>query len=95
MWRSWPRCGRGERWHTGRIAENKKVAGNIVLQVKVAARTHMGQISQEVYLIKICFFSLNFGQSILENDRLRRLEFFTIVLLSQSTTSILNIWNPT
>ena len=44
---------------------------------------HMGKISEEVYLVKICLFYSKFGQSVLENSPLWRLNFFTPVLVSQ------------
>ena len=36
---------------------------------------HMGQIYQEVYLVKMCLLFSKFGQSLLENGQLSRLKF--------------------
>ena len=46
----------------------------------------MGQISQEVYLVKICHFFSKFGQSVLENGRLWRLKSFPPVLVKLMAT---------
>ena len=38
-------------------------------------KVQLGQISQEVYLVKICLLFSKFGQSLLENGQLSRLKF--------------------
>ena len=60
----------------------------------LASYNIMGQIYQEVYLVKICHFFSKFEPSILENGRLWRLKFPPPVLVSQSSTSRHIIWDP-
>ena len=46
----------------------------------------MGHSVLEGYLVKICPFFLNFDKSVLKSGGLWRLKFFTIFLISLSTT---------
>ena len=55
---------------------------------------HMGHIALEEYYAQICPLFSKFEQSVLGNDLLWRLKYFTPVLVSQSTTSRHNIWDP-
>ena len=57
--------------------------------------THMGQIALEEYFAQMCPFYSKFGQSVLENGRLSKLEYFTPVLFLESGTRTYNIWTPT